>query len=262
MSKTPKNLIFDIESSPMLTWTYGLYNTNVIEVERQSHIMCFSYMWEGQSKKDIKCVSQLDFPARYKTNPYDDYDVVKALHSLFDEANIITAHNLNGFDKKVATGRFLVHNLLPPSPYKSIDTLTVARSKFKFSSNSLDKLGCQLNIGRKTKDSHGQLWHDCLNGDLRAWAKMIKYCNQDVWLLNQLYKRELPYITNHPNLAAIAQRPDACPNCLSYKIQSRGTQVTTTATYGRFQCQNCGHWFRERQQEKGAFEKPTYVNIS
>lgn len=114
-----KILFFDEEVSPMLSWTYGIYQTNVIKVERQSHMFCFSYKW--LEDKEVKIVSQIDFPARYKKSRNDDYDVVRELWNLLDQADIVIAHNARGFDVKVAMGRFLVHGFPPPSPFVVVE---------------------------------------------------------------------------------------------------------------------------------------------
>ena len=257
--KEPKILLYDIEVTPMLGWVYGTYNTNVIKVEQHSYLMCFSYRWLNSKKTNN--IALIDFPARFKKDSKDDYDVVRELHSLLNEADIVIAHNATGFDNKVATGRFITHNMRPPSPYRTIDTLTVARSKAKFSSNKLDILGQQLQLGRKSKETHGQLWQDCLQGDQRAWKKMIKYNNQDVDLLLALYKRFLPYISNHPNLGVITQR-EGCPKCGGRKLHSRGQRYTNTGMYRRLQCMDCGGWCAERLSDKDEYEKPMYVNYN
>jgi DNA polymerase elongation subunit (family B) len=253
-----KILLYDLEITPILGWSYGIWNTNIIEVERSAYIMCFSYMWYGEKKKDIKCISQIDFPSNYKSHPYDDGKITKKLHELLEEADIVIAHNAKGFDNKVAMGRMIYHNMLPPSPFATIDTLTVFRSKFKFSSNSLDKLGQELKIGRKTKTTHGKLWRDCVGGDRKAWAKMIRYCKQDVWLLHNLYERARPYISNHPNISH--HDIDICPRCGSRNLHYRGYRHTNTSSFRRIQCMDCGGWTRERLHDKN-LPRPKYVNI-
>lgn len=258
--KKVRILAYDLEVTPMLAWAYGMYDTNILEVEQYPYILCFSYQWLDEKK--VHSVSLPDFPARYRKDPTDDLDIVKALHRLLDEADVVIAHNANGFDNKVSNARFLVHNLAPPSPFKSVDTLAVARSKAKFSSNKLDLLGQQLDLGRKTNETHGSLWRACVDGDKRAWSKMVKYCEQDVRLLIDLYNRFLPYMTNHPNLATISQKEDVCPKCGGSRLHSRGTRATTTAIHRRFQCQDCGGWCAERISDKEEFVRPTYVNYS
>lgn len=252
-----KVLFYDLEVSPILGWVYGTYNTNVLEIERHSHIMCFSYKWAHQ--KRVKSVSQIDFPARYKADPTDDLDVVKALWRLFDEADVVVGHNAKGFDNKVGTSRFIVHKMDPPSPYKTIDTLTVARQKGRFSSNKLDLLGQQLSLGRKTKATHSQLWKGCLQGNKSDWKKMITYCNQDVKLLESLYERFKPYISNHPTLSVFTQEPDSCPRCGSHKIEDKGYRRTNTGLYKRYRCRVCRGYMRERVMDKEETVRPTYL---
>lgn len=254
MKNQVRVLLYDLEVSPLLGWAYKIWDTNILKIERQSYIFCFSYMWLGD--KDVKCISQIDFPARYKSDPYDDYDVVKALWSLINEADIVVAHNAKGFDDKVSMGRFLVHNLTPPSPFKAVDTLTVARSKFKFASNKLGDICTQLGIGAKSEETHSDLWYDCIQGDRQAWKKMVQYCKQDTKLLHSLYVKVLPYITNHPSLTLISQDLDACPRCGSGKLHHRGIR----GVYQRFQCMDCHSWLKERIADNYEAQRPMYVN--
>jgi len=254
-----KILAYDLEVTPILGWVYGTYKTNVLEIEQHSYIMCFSYQWLGQSK--VHNVSLIDFPARYKADPTDDYDVVNALYKLLDEADIVIAHNANGFDNKVSTGRFIAHDMTPPSPYKTVDTLSVARQKARFSSNKLDVLGQQLHIGRKANETHGGLWKACLSGDEKAWKKMIAYCNQDVKLLVKLYDRLLPYITNHPNMANYTDQVSVCPKCGSSHMESKGIRRTNTKVYRRYICHSCGGWAAERIAHE-EYDNPEFVNYN
>lgn len=217
--------------------------------------MCFSYKWLGER---TKVVSIRDFK-RYKKEPFNDIEVVKKLHELFNEADIIIAHNLNRFDDKVAKERFLFHKMTPPSPYFKIDTLTEAR-KFKNLSNSLNNLCKKLDLGTKTDEKHSDLWHGCINGCDKSWAKMEKYCKVDTDLLEKLYLELRPWISNHPNISNLSEDAFICPKCGSAHYQSRGTRKTNTGSYFRFQCQQCGGWFSERCQEKEAF-KPVYKSI-
>lgn len=244
----------------MLGYCYGMFKTNILAVERYPHLLCFSYKWAGEKK--VHSVALPDFKKLYQQDRYDDYEVVKALHKLLDEADIVVGHNANGFDNKVSNARFLVHGLTPPSPYKSIDTLSVARSKARFSSNKLDLLGQQLSLGRKTKDTYATIWMDCLQGVEAAWKKMVKYCNQDVLLLEQLYYRLRPYITNHPNLATMSQLDWTCPRCLSDTINQRGYRYNNTTVAKRYRCMTCGAWFSERMADKDEFIKPQFVNFN
>src|SRR5437868_14709279 len=89
-----------------------------------------------------------DYPL-YKRDRTDDRALVKDLWKMMNEADIIVAHNGNSFDIKYANTRFIVHRLDPPAPYKSADTLKIARQVARFPSNKLDELARTFGIDRK-----------------------------------------------------------------------------------------------------------------
>lgn len=245
---TAKILIYDLEVSPTLAWTYGLWKTNVIKVEQNPSIMSISWRWYGEEVTHHESLASI--PRKRGTNA--NLALVKLIRELFDEADILVAHNANRFDNKVAVASFLRYNLSPPSPYKTVDTLSVARSVARFNSNSLNSLGEILGLGKKTEITHSDLWYKCLAGDKEAWEKMRIYNNQDVDLLYAIYERLRPYIKNHPNLGDIAQIDGVCPKCQSDKLQKRGFNTRRNGTVQRYQCMNCGGWTNEAKlQSRG-----------
>jgi len=257
--RKPKILIFDLETSALTIRAYGTYQTNAIDIVRQSHIYCGSYKWLGE--KTIHCIAQSDFPARFKNDPYDDYDVVKGFHDLVMQADIVLGYNVNGFDDKVLNTRFLFHGLEVPPPHKSIDPLTTARRKLKLPNNKLQTVAQYFSLGSKSEFTHSDLWKGCEAGDKKSWQLMKKYCDQDVQLVEDVYIKLRPLMTTHPNLANITQRIDACPQCLGTNLNSNGYRTTQTMSYRRLQCQDCGTWIRERLQDRDmGMEKPTYTN--
>ena len=238
---TPNILIYDLEVTPTLGWTYGLYKTNVIKVEQNPSIMSISWRWYGENI--TKHESLATIPRKRGTDA--NLALVKLIHSLFDEADVVVAHNANRFDNKVATASFLRYNLAPPSPYKTIDTLAVARNVARFNSNSLNSLGELFGLGSKTKITHGDLWYDCLTGSGKAWKQLKEYNNQDVDLLYAIYERLRPYIKNHPNLGDITQVDGVCPKCGSSNLERRGFNMRRNGKVQRFQCKSCGGWCSE-----------------
>lgn len=236
-----KILIYDLEVSPTLAWTYGMYKTNVIKVEQNPSIMSISWRWYGEDVTHHESLASI--PRKRGTS--SNLALVKLIRGLFDEADIVVAHNANRFDNKVATASFIRYNLAPPSPYKTVDTLQVARSVARFNSNSLDSLGELLGLGRKTKEKVGDIWYDCLRGDKEAWEKMRLYNNQDVDLLYKIYERLRPYIKNHTNLGDLYGERGLCPKCASPKLEKRGIK------YGKqtYQCKNCGGWCNDSSKK-------------
>lgn len=253
-----KMLMYDLEVSPTLGWTYGIYDTRVLHVEKDPIIMCFSYQWYGEKTVHNHRIAINSDGEYYIT----EEDVVKRLWELFDEADIVVAHNALRFDNKVATAAFLRHDLPPPSPYKTIDTLRVVKSISRFNSNSLDAIGETFGLGRKSAVKHSDLWHDCLNGDKKAWKKMVTYNNQDVRLLTAIYEKLRPYIKNHPNLGIILQKRDVCPKCGSEHLQARGREGRKTGMVQRWVCNDCGaNSYTDVPDEKTPMElRPNIVN--
>lgn len=234
--KKPRILFFDIETMANLARVWGKWEQNVIAYERHWYMLCYGYKWLDE--KTTRVVALPDFPEAYKRDKYNDGELVKSLWKLFDQADIIVAHNGNSFDIKKSNARFIIHKLAPPSPYRTIDTKLVARKHFKFDSNKLDDLGDYFKIGRKINTGGWELWQGCEDNNPKAWAKMKRYNKQDVILLEKVYLAMLPYMTNHPNLA-VMKGERACPNCGSSKIQKRGFSYSGMSVFQSWYCWDC-----------------------
>lgn len=237
-SNDPKILIFDIETAPSKGWFWQMWETNIIEVEEHGYMLSFSAKWFNE--KNIYTYGLPDFLG-YKKKPSNDKWLVNELSRLINEADIIVAHNGDRFDITTTNTRLVTHGLPPLPPVKTVDTLKVARSKFKFLSNKLDDLGNFLSVGRKTPHTGKHLWFGCMKGDVDSWKQMKKYNEQDVRLLERVYIKLLPWMTNHPN-RNVYRDTNGCPKCGSNKVNKRGFAYTTTGRKQRFWCTNCGGW--------------------
>lgn len=253
--RNPRVLLLDIETTPSLGWVWGKWEQNVIEFEKEWYIMCFAYKWLGDKKTHV--VALPDFK-RYKSHPEDDSCVVEALYKLFNEADIIIAHNGDRFDIKKVQAKFIEHGLTPPSPFKSIDTLKVAKKYFAFNSNKLDDLGNLFKVGRKVTHSGFSLWKGCMSGDVASWRKMKAYNKQDVVLLEKVYRKMIPWIGQHPNMAMLSENSKACPKCGANALRKNGVRVTQTTRYQQMICNNCGGY--SRATSKDPVDKPEYTN--
>ncbi len=138
INKRPRVLIFDIESAPNLGYIWGKYEQDVLSYVKEWYMLSFAFKWLGEEKTHVFGLPQ--YPL-YKKDKMNDKQLVESLWKLFDEADIIIAHNGNSFDIKKSNARFIFHGMKPPSPYKSIDTKLVAKRSFNFNSNKLDDLG-------------------------------------------------------------------------------------------------------------------------
>lgn len=249
-------LLYDIETTPNLAYVWGKYQQDVIAYESEWHILCFAYKWLGEKRTHV--VALPDFPL-YKKDKHNDLEVVKKLHELFNEADVIIAHNGDSFDQKKVHARFMVHKLGPPSPYRQIDTKKVARKYANFNSNKLDDLGRVLGLGQKLQTGGFSLWLGCMNGVQAAWNTMKRYNKQDVVLLEQVYLELRPWIKNHPAMNLMEGKLDGCPNCGGTNLHKNGVYHNKVTTVQVWHCNDCGANPRSRQVD-AVKEHVTYVN--
>ena len=237
-----KILGFDIETAPNTAHVWGAFKQTIHpnQILKTGRVMCFAYRWFSEDP--------LRAPITFISEQYDNHEnMVREAHRLLDEADAVVHYNGARFDVPTLNREFLKLGMHPPSTYQQIDLLQTARRQFRFVSNRLDHLLRDLSIGEKVRHDGHEMWIQCMAGDEDAWARMEEYNLADVSQMESLYRRMLPWISNHPNLALFTEddRP-SCTNCGSRKLHSRGFTRTKTQQYRRFQCQDCGTWNRER----------------
>ena len=234
----PKILLFDIETGLNSGWFFDLFKEgNIVEIQKNWFMLSFAAKWLGGS---THCYSLADFPL-YDTDRENDRELVGELWKLLDEADIVIAHNAK-FDVRKSNARFVVNNMRPPSPYRTVCTLQLARRMFSFTSNRLDALGQLLGVGRKLAHTGKNLWLDVMAGDIKAHKKLKEYNTRDVELLERVYLKLRAWSPNHPNLSHYT-KSEACPVCQSEKIKRSGNRYTMTGKRQGFLCKGCGHRF-------------------
>ncbi len=231
--------LIDLETAPNVSYTWGKFDQNVISFQREWYILCFAVRWMHESKTQVYGLP--DFPG-YKKDPTSDKELCKKLWETFDAADLLIAHNGIEFDFRKANARFLANGLKPPSPYKTVDTLKIARSRFAFNGNRLNDLAKVLGVGQKIETGGFDLWLKCMAGDEAAWAKMMRYCKNDVDLLKKVYDQLAPWHPHHPNISVASGISHACPSCGSENVQRRGLLYLQSFVAQRFQCKSCGRW--------------------
>jgi len=246
-----KILLLDIETAPNLVHVWGLWGQNVgtNQIIDSGYVMCWAAKWYGED--------EVFFDSIYRSKPKK---MIKSIHKLIDEADAVVHYNGSKFDMPTLNKEFLMFGLNPPSPVKQIDLLRTTRRQFKFPSNKLDYIAKVLGLGQKTHHKGHQLWIDCMNKDQEAWVIMEEYNINDVILLERVYDRLLPWITNHPNVSVHDDIVCGCPHCGSTRHQRRGTAITKAGKYQRYQCKDCGSWFRSVRNE-GLSMKERYISV-
>jgi len=241
-------LSFDIETAPMLSYHWGLWNQNIYmdNVHKDWCILTWAAKWIFEDKVYSERISPDEVIER------DDKRIVKSLWNLLDQADIVIAHNAKKFDVRVANARFLKHGLRPPSHYQVVDTLKVARKQFRMMSNKLDDICTYMGIEGKMETPKG-LWKKAVEGNQEAIYIMDEYCVQDVKILEDVYFELRPWIKPHPNLNLL-EDPDGsnkCPTCASPNLSYDGDYVTYANRFHNFRCGDCGALSRSRVNSTG-----------
>jgi len=233
----PKILMLDIETSPNVAATWGLWNQNVAlsQLISPGYTLCWAAKWIDEKKMAFCSIrSGLD-------------TMLTGIHKMMSDADIIVHYNGLKFDIPTLNQEFLAHGLNPPAPSVQIDLLRTVRNRFRLQSNKLDYVARHLGLEGKLKHKGMELWRGCMDGDDASWKTMEVYNKQDVKLLEKVYVAMIPWISNHPSHALFNESLNrVCPNCGSMNINKRGIYYTKTQAYQRLQCTDCGGWSRER----------------
>jgi hypothetical protein len=238
----PKILFLDIEMSPNVAYTWRIFQQYITpdQIVEPARPICFSAKWPRE-KKVIFCS---DYTHGHPA-------MITAAYELLDEADVVVHFNGTSFDLPWLNGEFWTAGMTPPSPYKQIDLLVAARKQFNFPSLKLGYLAEQLGLEGKIKHEGLKLWHDCLQGDPKAWKTMEKYNKRDVTLLEEMYDLMRPWIPSHPSFAAFTGE-HVCPACGGSDLKRRGYAYTQVSKYVQWHCEGCGKWSRSTHRETGA----------
>lgn len=242
MSKM-KILVLDIETSPNLVWTWGLFNQfiTIDKIVQPTFVMTWAARWHGQKIVHFR--------------KYTADDFLTKIWDLLNEADVVVHYNGKKFDIPHLNREFLEDGLNPPSNYFEIDLLTTVRRRFKFTSNKLDYVAGRILKEGKLHTGGFSLWTACLEGHAWAWAKMRQYNIQDVVVTDKLYSKLKGWIINHPNHGLYVEDQDnpICRNCGSADIKNNGPENDTTGVfaYQRLKCNDCGANLRGREAIKG-----------
>jgi len=234
-----KVLLLDIETAPIEVRTFGLKSDHYIPYQNIINdwfMLCACWKWE-------------DEPATYAARCDaigDDRRCTSAIRDTINQADVVVHHNGDKFDLRKINARVIFHDLKPMAKPVSVDTLKIARKEFGFTSSRLDYLGKHL-LGEGKIETHN-LWNRVMDGEAGALDEMVRYCRQDVLLLEKVYQKLKPYATTHPNANLWAELDNCCPRCRSTDTHSNGWRYTKSGRYQRKQCRTCGHWFRGKKK--------------
>jgi transposase-like protein len=251
-----KILVYDIETAPGTAFYWNRFDKYIPQervISFPGNVLTWSAKWLGSDHV-------MNDTSLIYGDPTDDFGVCESLWHLLDEADIIVAHNGDRFDVKKMNTRWLDHGIPEPSPYRSVDTYKIAKRKFGFDSNRLNDIAEYLGLGAKYKHEGFSMWERCLQGDASAFREMVKYNDQDVLLLEQVYLRMRGWDHLHPNLGTYDTSEMVCPNCGSDDVEKTAKREHKQGgSYEVYSCNGCGKFSRIRTQSAAANSKAPYL---
>jgi DNA polymerase elongation subunit (family B) len=233
--RPPRILAFDIETAPMEAYIFACKTEYVpyTNIKRDWFIMSIAAKFVDEDKIYYWDVSR-------QRNKLDDSKIVARFLELAEKADFITGHNIKRFDTKKINTRHIKTNSAPPPMPKQIDTLSIARKYFSFTSNSLDYIAQYLGCTPKMKDrkyNGMRLWIECLANNREAWDEMELYNKQDVLTQIEVFEKLKVYDASL-NFQAFHQKPTCI--CGSVDFRQDGIAYTNHGQFQRYRCYSCG----------------------
>lgn len=246
-----KRLFFDIETSPMIvySWRTG-YNLRIPtdNIIQDWKVICISYKWEHEDK-----VRNLTWDRNLC-----DKKMLEKFIKIMNKADECIAHNGDRFDLKKIRTRCIYHRIPMFPSYKTLDTLKKARSGFAFNSNRLDYIAKFLGVGAKLEHEGFPMWVKCLEGDKQALKDMVKYCDMDIIVLEDVYNAMRNYIKHNTHTGVLNDEIKAsCPNCGSEDVGLLKNNITPLGTIKRqMECNTCDYVYEvSNTSYRGLLEK-------
>jgi len=235
-----KKLFVDIETAPYqaYVWRTGKQFVSHDALRfgpRDGNIICVCYKWSHE-----KTVHSIEW------NEEGDKELVEKLYDVLMEADEIVAQNGDRFDIPYINTRLLANGIEQAPIWKTVDTLVIARKRFRFPSNRLDALGYFLLSEGKIRTDF-KMWTDIKENNCeKAMRKMVRYCKKDVILLEKVYERIKGFHRPKSHVGAMHYKSKwTCAYCGSEDVSKNKTRVTAAGTtQNQMQCKSCGKFYQ------------------
>lgn len=249
----PRTIIFDVETSHDILASYGLreqYHSpdNILQ---DWWMICAKWKWHGGKRIYGTCV--LDDMKRFKKDCSDDYIVIKALHELMSDVEVVVGHNVHKFDWKMFYARVMFHRMKPLPIPVFVDTLKEVKKIAALRSNSLKHCARYFNLTPKIEHSR-RMGLRILRGDIEATQECYDYCGGDIVTTEEFYDFIRPHMVSPPvnlNLWR-ADGIECCRDCGGTHLNVHKKKITRTGFYKQYQCQDCGAINAGIKRVKGA----------
>jgi hypothetical protein len=208
---------------------YRIKPEDVIEWPRT---ICAAWNWYGKDR--------VHFASEWGKGGRET--MLRRIWAAYDKAQLVVGHNVDAFDTKKLKSEWLDLGMTPPSPFKSVDTLKVARREFGYESNTLDALCQRLGISAKTDRYEVAVARAACAGDKTAQARLKGYNCGDIAASVGLYDVLRPWHPTHPHsvVATLGDEP-SCNSCWNAdnNLHPNGFKLANQILYRLYRC-DCG----------------------
>lgn len=231
----PVVAVMDIETLPMITYTWGMFDQNISGEQVVADSCMLS--WAGRYLDSPQMHSDVLTPDEAKAR--DTKRIALSCWEFLKRCDVVIGHNFQGFDAKYINTEFLKWGL-PPLKFVIVDTLLVARQNFRFSSNKMKFINEHLGIRNKIENDGFPLWRACSEGDAKALQSMLEYNEGDIGATEELWFKVRPYVRNM-NVALYNELTERqCPVCGSMDLHVEGWYYTPAGMWESIRCEKCG----------------------
>lgn len=234
---TARVLILDIERLPgqasVPFWDLGDFKNRRIHADHVvewPRTICAAWRWYGNKR--------VEFAAEWGKGGRQR--MLERTWAAYDQADIVVGHNLKNFDSKKLKGDWKLAGLPSPRPWKTVDTLTVARQEFGFESNTLDALCRRFGLDGKIDRYDPRVAADACAGNREAQRRIRIYNQADVEQTEMFYDELRGSIPNHPHVGSFGDTV-RCNQCGSADLTLQPTRYRAVLIdYALYRCDNCG----------------------
>lgn len=181
---------------------------------------------------------RVEFAAEWEDGGHEA--MLRRVWDVLDDADILIGHNVVRFDLRKLNADFALIGLKPPRPFKTVDTLAIARREFGFESNTLASLCERMGVPGKVDHYDPECARQAAAGVKSAQARLKRYNIGDIEASEALYDAMRGWIPNHPFIGVHGDEK-RCNQCGSTDLKKQPTNYRAVVLdYGLWRCENCG----------------------
>ena len=188
--------------------------------------------WRRYGTKAVKFAAEWDS---------DREAMLEQVWRVYDEADIIQGHNIARFDTRKLKADWAMMGLKSPRPWKTVDTLAIARREFGFESNTLASLCERMGLPGKVDHYDPECAKMAVAGNKAAQRRLKLYNQGDIEASEALVDYMRGWIPNHPFIGVRGDEK-VCNQCGSDSLTLDNSQRyrAVVLDYALYRCDHCG----------------------